>query len=242
MRIRPALALWLLLAMPAWANDDADAYQRAANPEWRSGMRSAHVLGEIGQGSVNGTTVYGGHLAGWSDWAHAYLLAADLGGVWLAPALLSGQHGNFLAPLFEGRAGYNLVGPHGDGLSLEPLWQLDERTVITLGVGGGVGVASTTDGLSAIGLTAGPLIGARFRILPQHNLTAYGHYVYGLNRAADTYEGGLHASFGTSVVEAGYRGGQLAAYSQGTSSGTRTLNPPTPVGYGAAFVRFSVGY
>lgn len=248
MRLPLALGILAIAAAPAWAGDETDAYMRTIHPELRSLMRSSHVLGEAGMGWVNGDRVYGGSLAGWSYWDPHYLAAAEIGGVWLSPKVFApdpanpSDHGNSVLPFVSARFGYNVVGPRLASGGLAPLWQLGPQTVVSLGVGGSAGFATTHDGMTGLGVTAGPLLGARYQLSERHNVTAYGFWQVGLNRAADTYESGLHASFGSSVVELGYRGGQLAAYYQATARGTALLTPPNAVPYGAFFLRFSQGY
>lgn len=248
--------LALALALPVFAADtrpgseDLDPYMLEAHPELRHRMQASHVLGLAGIGQVQGEDAYTVDLAGWSYWDRRFFAAASLGGIMLSPRLFGIARDpqnpkaptSTLLPIASAMLGYNLVGVRGTGRELEPLWSLGDRAYLTLGMGAAAGFAATKDGAYGLGMTVGPMLGARYKLLDWHNVNAYGHYVYGINRAADLYEAGFHTSFGTSVIELGYKGGQNATYLQRTTAGDSLLAAPQAIPYGAWFVRFSQGY
>ncbi|MBO9541545.1 hypothetical protein J7643_13230 [bacterium] len=230
--------------------EELDPYMLEARPELRHRMQAAHVLGFVGVGQVQGEDAYTADLAGWSYWDRRFYAAAHLGGIMLSPRLFGIARDpqnpqapmNTLMPIASALLGYNLVGTKHESRELEPLWSLGDRTYLSVGMGTAAGFTATKDGLYGLGLTVGPMLGARYKLLDWRNVNAYGHYVYGLNRAADFYEAGVHASFGSNVIELGYRGGQSAAYLQRTVSGDTLLASPQAIPYGAWFLRFSQGY
>ncbi|HEY9856263.1 MAG TPA: hypothetical protein V6D05_11025 [Stenomitos sp.] len=254
-----AIALSTLsLAAPAWASDTTpsseqiDPYMLELKPELRHQMQGTHLLGLVGIGQVQGEPAYALDLAGWSFWDRRFYAEASLGGVFFSPKTLGIQkdpqnpndRGNLLLPVGEASVGYNLIGIKEASRELEPLFNLNDRAFLTVGAGVAAGFTYTKADQYGFGMTVGPMVGARYKLMDWHNLNVYGRYLYGLNRAEDTYEAAFHTSFGTNVIELGYRGGQSASYLQrNVASGTDSLlADPAAVPYGAWFVRFSQGY
>ncbi len=254
-----AIALATLsVAAPAFANDtlpsseELDPYMLELRPELRHRMQATHFMGLAGIGQVEGEPAYALDLAGWSYWDRRFYAAASLGGVFFSPKTFGIQkdpqkpddRGNLLLPAGEAAVGFNLVGIKEPSNELEPLFNLNDRAYLTVGAGVAAGFTYTKADQYGFGMTVGPMVATRYKLMDWHNLNVYGRYLYGLNRAADSYEAALHTSFGSNVIEFGYRGGQSASYlKRDVASGQDTLLAvPAAVPYGAWFVRFSQGY
>ena len=250
-----ASTILLLTASAAWADtqptaDQLDRFMLEQHPPLRYEMKGSHFLGLVGIGNVAGEDAYMTDLAGWSYWNQRFYASLNLGSVMISPKLFGLQQdpqhhsdlGNLLIPIGEAVLGYNIVGIRDNHPGLEPLWNLNHRTFVTIGAGTAAGFTYTNNATFGFGMTAGPFLGLRYKLMDWHNLNVYGHYLYGLNRLVDSYELGLHTSFGSNVIEIGYRGGELAAYLQRTSAGDVLLNPAPMIPYGAYFIRFAEGY
>lgn len=256
MRIPLIAALLSLMAMPAGASilpssEQLDPFMLDLRPELRHEMKASHFLGLVGIGNVAGEPAYTTDLAGWSYWDRRFFASFSLGGVMFSPKTFGLQkdpqnpsdEGNLLVPIGQALLGYNVIGLQGDSNGFEPLWNLNNRTYLTIGAGTAAGFTFTKSSTYGYGMSAGPFLGLRYKLMDWHNINAYGHYFYGLNRLVDAYEAGLHTSFGNNVIEFGYRGGAVSAFLQRQSSGGDVLiTAPPLIPYGAYFVRFSHGY
>lgn len=249
-------ALWLLTAMPVGAStipssEHLDPFMLELRPELRHEMKASHFLGLVGIGHVAGEPAYTADLAGWAYWDRRFFASFSLGSLMLSPKTfglqkdpqVANDQGNLLVPVGEALLGYNVIGLPGNSHGFEPLWNLNDRTYLTIGAGTAAGFTYTKSGTYGYGMSVGPLLGLRYKVMDWHNLNAYGHYLYGLNRLVDSYETGLHTSFGNNVIEFGYRGGAVSAFLQRrTSGGDVLITDPPLIPYGAYFVRFSQGY
>lgn len=230
--------------------DEVDRFMLDQHPELRTSMQAVHFLGCVGIGQVAGDPAWMTDLLGASYWDRRYFFMARVGGVWLSPRLYGigkdpdqpDAGTNLAIPALEAIAGYNVIGVPQPSLGLEPLFNLNDRTFLMLGVGVAGGYTLLKDTKYGVAVDLGPALGARYKLLDWHNLNVYGRYQYGLSRAADAYEAGLHFSVGENVFELGYRGGLLATYLYRQDGQDHTLGAVTPIPYGAWFLRLAEGY
>lgn len=251
-----ATALLLACAPAAMAttrptSEQLDPFMLELHPELRHEMKGTHFLGLLGVGNVAGEPAYMADLAGWTYWDRRFYAGLNLGSVMISPKTfglqkdpqLANDQGNLLMPIAEALLGYNVIGLRGGTQGFEPLWNFNDRTYLTVGAGVAAGFTYTKSAAYGYGMTAGPFLGLRYKLMDWHNLNVYGRYLYGLNRMADSYEAGMHTSFGRSVIELGYRGGAVSAFLQHrTSGGDALMGEPALIPYGAYFIRFSQGY
>lgn len=259
-----ALAATVLSSAPASATsivpsgEQLDLYALENSPDLRCNMDSHHLLGVLGFGQIEGVPVYSSEILGLTHWDRRFYWSFNLGGVMVSPRVLgvarptttSQDRGPIGINALDGQLGLNLIGVRGDSIGYEPLFDLNGRLYFAAGLGAAAGWIQTTDSESGarqrngIGVTLGPVLGLRYKLMDWHNLNVYARYMYGLNRAVDSYEAAIHGSLGRNVIEIGYRGGAIGTYMDYATStaGTMIPNAPDGKGYGSWFIRFSQGY